>query len=574
METEKSRLHSDYDSQRLVLESQLRESEQQIAITQKEVRNLRTAATLVPSGAIGDSSDEVESLKQELEASRLHLRNARSVSDILDSLPAEDSSKSVAEQVAAQVESLRKILEENHAETVDRLRQQFDTRANTMSKKLSQKLKDGKESLRQELDQEHADAMDRIRKEHQQELEELRKSHQQDLARVKSEYDARLQQEKQIWIAESISQPEPRVKQDTVLSPGKRDLSNLTDDEARGLVSQNPTLKKILESNIRTQIAKRTEVHNREVAEIRQKAEATKSDAVVMEGKRNALKVSMADNKARNLAAQWDVVTRAASETPDKAVKEVWEVAKATKPAVIPAKTIPSTSMTTSNLTAPNQRTSVPSAGSAGGQLLSQQTSNAGGFGQPSAPPTQTEPLSVSTTNGQATETSEQQHPFQTGSPVAQQGPTLSNKPPPTQFGAVKSILGAGQQSAIPRGGMRGGRGGTRGGQQGQQQGNVQEKVSQQALQANQNQHQRGGQHSQLPRGGAAARGGRGGRGGGSQSGSPNRGGLNAGAKQFVPGGAPQGQGAGNNGQKRARDDEGGDGENKRARNSQDGGGM
>jgi nucleoprotein TPR len=62
------------------------------------------------------------------------------------------------------------------------------------------------------------------------------------------------------------------------------------------------------------------------------KAEDAKTQAVIMETKKSALKINMAENKFRAASAKIQVVEKAASETPEKPVVEVWEVAKNAKP--------------------------------------------------------------------------------------------------------------------------------------------------------------------------------------------------------------------------------------------------
>lgn len=71
-------------------------------------------------------------------------------------------------------------------------------------------------------------------------------------------------------------------------------------------------------------------------------AERKIADQVALAEKRNAAKANMAQNQVRNANAKMQVVLKAAEETPEKAVGEVWAIAKDAKPPSLTATPKPS----------------------------------------------------------------------------------------------------------------------------------------------------------------------------------------------------------------------------------------
>jgi nucleoprotein TPR len=177
---------------------------------------------------------------------------------------------------------------------------------------------------------------------------------------LEAEYQLKFQQEKQIWLAENkptgkpttVSNAPPKPVEDatptTPATPSQKpstapiiDSSNLSDSQVRELLSTNPTIKAILANNLKkkleTETQKLRDEQEKILAEAAQKAENSKTQAVMMEGKKSNLKINMAENKLRSANAKIEVVETAARETPGKPVGEVWEIAKAAKPAITPA---------------------------------------------------------------------------------------------------------------------------------------------------------------------------------------------------------------------------------------------
>lgn len=73
--------------------------------------------------------------------------------------------------------------------------------------------------------------------------------------------------------------------------------------------------------------------HSEEILTFSKESEAKIAAQVELAEKRSLTKLNINMNRANQMKAKLEVVEKAVSETPDKAVKEVWEVAKVAKPA-------------------------------------------------------------------------------------------------------------------------------------------------------------------------------------------------------------------------------------------------
>ncbi|CAI7572013.1 unnamed protein product [Penicillium glandicola] len=351
-------------------------------------------------------------------------------------------------------------------------------------------------------------------------------------------------------------------------------LPELTDAQARELVAKHETIRTIVRNNIRGGVAREQQKFQQEaqasaganeaaLAGLQQKSTEERealikahenelkekvSSAVELVEKKTAARLSMLDTRFRTANAKIDVVSKAATETPQKPVVEVWEIAKTARPAPVPVPAakppVPAAPVQPAapapTLAAPQVPVAAPAApvpAPASAPVVAAANIPTEQVAPPTAPsesstPQQGEAQPTAPANpfGQV----QQQQPDQT-----QQASSLPSKPPAGNPPGLMRAL----QSGLPI--ARGGRGGRGGGQQfGHQQHDQQQ---QQAQGLGQSQNQRG---PGLQRG----RGGRGGQGRGgnqnqnnaaqAQSPTANRGNLNASARQFIPGG-----------NKRSRDD-------------------
>ncbi|KAI9758845.1 MAG: hypothetical protein M4579_002791 [Chaenotheca gracillima] len=569
------------------LEGRINELQQQLDEANRQVEQLRAPQQQSSDSFETNESSDLDKLRDDLTKAQEEVDNLRTQASIHASISqaTSDDSKSLAQQVTEQVESVRTELEARQAERIQHAEAQFQSRADRMKSQLNKKVAEVKDALRQTLESEHSAAMQQLKEEHQEAVDNINNEHAESIRRLKADEATRMEQEKQIWLAENKSASP--VKAENQQLQGNVNEWQISEAQAREFVNVNTTLKSILRNNIATQVKKAREEQERtcetrlqeartaaeeekqqvleqESQKLKSAAEADKEKAVTMETQRQRVKLSMADGKARTLAARVEVVQKAVEETPQKPVVEVWEVAKEAKPGPAPTQgTAPAATTQSSSDQEAGQ--SNPSAQAA---EQAPSTPQVGTFGQPSQPVAQGSPAA----NANPFQAQQQQPSFGSPSPARQnqvqqqsQPPAfpqtqntggLPAKPPQGQHhpnagtgpGALRGVLNQGP-SGIPRGGATGGRGG-RGGRGGQNQGQGQGQPQiQQPQNQSQGQPQRGGGGgaSNLPRGGPRGRGGQG-RGGGNQN--AKGGNLNASAANFTPGG----------GNKRSRDDGPGEG--------------
>jgi nucleoprotein TPR len=192
-------------------------------------------------------------------------------------------------------------------------------------------------------------------------------------AQLEADFKLKLEQEKQIWLAENKPTAEstaaipsqPATKSEEASAPAHPatpskaaavvDGTNLNDEQVRHLLSTNPTVKSILANNLKKKLdveaqkikdeqaktlaEKVAEVEKKAEAamtEAQQKAEHAQAQAVIMAEKKTSLKLNMTENRFKMANAKIVVVETAARETPEKPVSEVWEVAKNAKPPPAP----------------------------------------------------------------------------------------------------------------------------------------------------------------------------------------------------------------------------------------------
>ncbi|KAF2193464.1 hypothetical protein K469DRAFT_551061 [Zopfia rhizophila CBS 207.26] len=454
-------------------------------------------------------------LKEELASAQKEVEDLRTSAAITATAgtTAEDGSKSVEEQVTERVAKIRADLDAKHTEKVkesdEKAKQaedKFQQRADSMKRTLNAKLAEGKQAYQQKFDED----MQKLKSEHEEEIQQAQSVAQSAQQTTSTDDVAK---------GSAATEIMPAIK-----TEGKP--AELSESAVKDLVATNPVIKSMVSRNIQKKLGEEKDVIANRVKEEQEKitaekleeakqlAEKQKASAVEMESKRYTLKLSMAENRLKAATAKIDVVDKAATDTPERPIGEVWAIAKNTKP---PA-------------AAPTAPATQPPAVQAPQPSTDSQTASAPSTETATAPPAQP---------AQPTQT-----------PGSQPQPQA----PGTGFPQSNGAPGGGQSSIPTRGGgiPRPGRGG-------------QQNQTQNQQQQNQGINIQGAGASQLPRGGGHRGRGRGGQG------SP-RGGLNPGAQQFTPGTGAGGQGAGR-GQKRGRDD-GGDGDGHQGGKRARGGGQ
>jgi len=401
-----------------------------------------------------------------------------------------------------------------------------------------------------ELDVKIKERADRLKEMFNNKLAEVRAAHSQEIEKLSS--------------GETTVPATPGVATDSApATPSKPStLPELTDAQARELVSKNETIRTIVRNNIRNHIAKEkekiiqeaqasftandgasTEIEqkfNEEMETLKRSYEAELEEKVKsareLSDKKSAARISMLDTRIKTAQAKIEVVQKAASETPQKPVVEVWEVAKTArppaatpKPAALasPAPAAPSPAPSPAPTAAPTAPPAAPAPAPIGEQAAAPAAGPAGvAVPESTATDGKSEESEAKSANTPANPPDQLQQNNQTD-----QASSLPNKPPPGTAPATLKAL----QSGLPV--ARGGRNVSRGGGQQNPFGHGQQ---QQGQTQGQGQSQRG---TGLPRG-------RGGRGGGqgrgghqnaanvqnqAQTPTANRGGLNVQARQFVP---------------------------------------
>ncbi|KAJ5349873.1 hypothetical protein N7541_007600 [Penicillium brevicompactum] len=326
-------------------------------------------------------------------------------------------------------------------------------------------------------------------------------------------------------------------------------IPNLTDAQARELVAKHETIRTIVRNNIMGGIKREREKAQQEaqatgganqeaLAGLEQKSAEEKqalllahendlkekiASALGLAEKKTAARLSMLDTRFRTASAKIDVVQKAATETPQKAVVEVWEVAKSARPVPVPVAAAKPVAPT--QAPAPAAAPATETAPVAQPQVQAQAPVPAPAAAPTPAPTAQPTPAPAAQaapaeTPVQAGEQQANAPPNPFGQPQTAEGQdasSLPNKPPGGNHTGNPGLMRA-LQSGLPiaRGG-RGGRGGQHGGH-----------IQGQGQQTDQNQQ---GQQANAQRGGAQRGRGRGGhaRGGNQQQN------LNASARQFIP---------------------------------------
>ncbi|KAK7179788.1 hypothetical protein DPSP01_003262 [Paraphaeosphaeria sporulosa] len=536
------------------------------------------------------SSSELEKLKEELAAREKEVEDLRTQAEIAEShvdnaeeagakLDVEQPTEQLATEKAA-LEERKSALEEREAALAKAEAELQQRKAEIEATQLADpSQEEDKAATKAKMDKLKQKANDMVRAAREEEKKALEEKN------VLQEEVNRLRKE-----VEQLQAEVEQLKQEAPASalPGY----DAPDLEVKNFIHQNKVVQEIIQRNVRTKVEQKIEevtasIRAEEQQTMAQKIEEAKAAEKSLSDSRNTVKLSMSKNRLDNMTAKWNVVVAAAKETPEKPIKEVFDVASvATKPPTEVTKTEPtttsttvgnvqpqasaataqpaSTQHTTGTITAPGSATSgpqqlqgPPGAGSQGNgsntSALGQLGNNQPGFGQPFSQ-SLNQGMNQGLNQSQFGFGSQQQSGFGAPNPFLSQHNSRPNSPfgqlqpqmqpqmqQPMQqqqtmqpYQAPRGGQNSRGQSNIPRPGSGipvpgGGRG--RGGPQ------MPMVIPNAGAQANQ---------QQSGRGGSAGRG-QGGRGRGQQPGSP----MNPGANLFVPGGP------GNKGQKRGPEDDG-----------------
>lgn len=321
--------------------------QESIDVSTNELTRLRTQQVqAVPANDQVDA--QVTSLRADLAQAQQDaedLRTNMSINAAVSTAPTGTGSKSVAEQVAEHVEAVRVELESRHNERVRQNDEILEKRTAAMRNQLTKKLTDGKAQLRQSLTAEHEQALHAIKTDHEQEMSRLQARHKDEIEEFRRSADSNFaklsdDREREHQATGTIN-GDPSVKNEVQTPRGSWQPS---EDEARALIQSNEIVRSIVKKNIGIHVNKAKEelasqlnqdhekAMTERVTEVQSKANTAKDHAVLMEGKKSAVQINVANNKARLLQFRIDIIQKAAQETPQKPIAEVWLVAKDARP--------------------------------------------------------------------------------------------------------------------------------------------------------------------------------------------------------------------------------------------------
>lgn len=313
-----------------------------------EIRSQPQQQATPSSIALGERIEELERNLAQAQQETENIRATVAINESLGSMSAENGEKSISDQLTDRVAQIRAEFESRHNERMAQLEENYDKRVDSMKKQLSTKLAEGREKARQSLAAENERAMQVLKSTHEHDLETLQAQHQSELAELKQSEELRFAQFKDAWISEHSAAGGNDLLTKTE-GQAARPMTEISEADAKTLLETNALLRRVFKTNVDKKLieAKQAvalqlkEEHERDLddklAEAQSKASTAKEHAVSMEQKRNQIKVSMSENKSKVAQAKLGVVQTAASETPQKQVVDVWEIAKNAKPEVAAA---------------------------------------------------------------------------------------------------------------------------------------------------------------------------------------------------------------------------------------------
>jgi nucleoprotein TPR len=234
-------------------------------------------------------------------------------------------------------------------------------------------IEENQEAIVKERSDKMKTALNNKIKEKNAQMEQEREQMRNEVTKQREDWRLQLEQERKIWEAEQISAKPPGTPaQQTAPAPAPAtpgtpatipaSLDGMSDADVRKFVSTNQTVKEIITNNVRHKVAEATRKVKEECeqshiskSEHDQKITQARAESQKLAESKANVRVNMAQNRLRNTDAKLHVVEVAATETPEKPVGEVWEVAKVAKPAPLPPKPKP---VTASPSTTPAANTS------------------------------------------------------------------------------------------------------------------------------------------------------------------------------------------------------------------------
>ena len=301
-----------------------------------QLAELRSAADSAPPQTTLQSNDEtlsaaeIEALRRELAEARQEADGQRAAVLARESATQVELSEglpSIEDQIKSQVNEIRVELTKRHDDRLRQLEETYKTRTNNMRTQLSRRLGEGKAEISRELEAGHNDALAKLREKYTHEITQLNERHAREVAELRS-------------IAKIPSGMNADASDSASTATQTGDIHDkLTDIEVRKLLQTNEEARRRVANSLANREAiireEQQRISSQKLAEAEAKAKQAQEQAVNMEGKRHNVKLNMAENRARSANAKIEAVKRAATDTPNKPVSEVWAVAQNAKPAPV-----------------------------------------------------------------------------------------------------------------------------------------------------------------------------------------------------------------------------------------------
>lgn len=381
---------SEHASRGDALQARVNELEAQIAALTSQLEAAKAAARddgeeqgeiLEPA----TNSEVLEQLRQELTTAQQEVERLRTIGQTVTK---EDHAMTEAEpgtsvNVAAEVLRQRAEMEQQHQLAIKQVEERAEQKINGLKNNLQRQLREERDRIRgevrAELVAEHSTELQKIRDEHEATVQKLKEQHSIEMRKL-TEGGAQAVQQAQ-------AKDGPQMKTEAAASSGEPGALQITDEQATELLKNNQRLRTIFNNNVKKQLSKETErltesiaVKDAEIARLKGAQESASSDEekeglkkklqeAEMEKERLKQKVDSAqkdketavrqaidnaEKKTRVQLSQRDmaqaklaVVQKAAQETPEKYVAEVWEDAKKAKPVPKPTGAAPSAAAAT-----------------------------------------------------------------------------------------------------------------------------------------------------------------------------------------------------------------------------------
>ena len=271
------------------------------------------------SNATGDEDsdalrEELKHLKDEADELKAKLSAFEHAEDVQ-----EEGSISVAEQISAQVEEIRKELNTRHEQRVKQAEEKYKARAQSMKEQLNKTLVAARAEIQEKLEASNVEAVRTVKQQHDAEIEALNQRHSAEIAElrrhsVSSEPNA---QKRSIGTVDSSSGNEGR---------------EFSESEVKDMLQNNALARKLVTNSLNNRERKVREEEQQkikeELAEVEAKIAKAKKDAEGMVEAKFAAKFNLSENRMKAAQAKVEYVQNASKETPDMTVKEVWMVAK------------------------------------------------------------------------------------------------------------------------------------------------------------------------------------------------------------------------------------------------------